>query len=157
MGVTLDFNSLTTGWIGFFAANSSTLDSNLYKSITTIIDADPEDVNLYISRMPGITINLVDHDEERNETYGNGVCRKHVVCHWQIGAHIYNIGDYTTARKNMKTLVSNVEKVIRSDDTASGTFHNIEIDSATFGVTIQGNKGTYQQSAIINVDTDNYV
>lgn len=157
MTTRLNYNSLTTGWIEFFKANSSTLDTSLYKSVTTIIDADPEDVNLYISRMPGITVNLASHAEERIETGSNGLCRNRVTCEWAIGCHIYDIGDYTTARQDMRQLVTNVEDAIRGDDTASSTFHTVDIEEATFGTIVQGNKGTYQQSAIINVITENYV
>jgi len=157
MTTRIDYNSLTTGWIEFFKANSTTLDTSLYKSVTTIMDADPEDINLYISRMPGVTINLNHHTEERTETGADGSCRSLVECEWQIGCHIYDIGDYTIARQDMRQLVTNVEQAVRSDSTASTTFHNVDLTDATFGVVIQGEQGTYQQSAVIIVNTENYV
>ena len=42
-------------------------------------------------------------------------------------------------------------------DTASGTFHSLDISEANFGAVIQDSKGTYQQSALIIVNTENYV
>jgi len=157
MTTRLDYNSLTTGWINFFKANSTTLDTDLYASITTIIDADPDDINLYITRMPGITVNLVNHEEERTETGSNGVCRNLVTCEWHIGAHIYDILDYETARQDVRQLVTNIEDAIRGDDTASNTFHNVEIENAVFGNIIQTKKGTYQKSATIVVNTESFV
>lgn len=152
----LNYNSLTTGVINFLRANSSTVDSGMYASVTTIRDFRPDEYSVWGTQYPAISIDLLNYSENRFEL-GQGLnSRREIVCTWNIGCHIRTINSYTAVRQAMRTFVSNIEYAIRQDDTLSQTVNNAQIISVEFGNIIKGN-GNWQKNGLIVMETMNWI
>jgi hypothetical protein len=119
----------------------------------------PEDSPLQEQQFPGISVNLVSHEEEPNDS---NAYQKMITCEWDIGCHVKELSSPKSARQQMKLLISNVEQALRGPDTLlrnltlSNTFYQAEPISAEFGITIN-EKGVYQQNGTIRLRTVNII
>lgn len=156
MPLTIDYSSLTAGIVNYLRANSSSIDSNLVLSITTIKAFNPEGYHLYGSQFPAISVDLKSHDEERSEIGQGSLARREVKTTFEIGCHIRAIASYSACIIEMQRLVSNVEGALRLDDTLSSTFSWVDIISAEFGNVI-GDRGNFQKNGMIVLEGTNFV
>jgi len=157
VGTTFDYNSATTAIVKFLRANSTTIDTNLYHSVSTILDFRPDDYKVFGNKFPAISVDLMSKTEERVELGLGANDRPIINCTFNIGCHINNFASYTAAYQSMRTLVSNVEAAIRSDDTISGTFALVNIESVEFGNIIEGKNGVLQKNGLITLNTVSYI
>jgi len=156
LSLTLNYNSLTTGFINYLAANSTTLNADLNSSITTIKDMSVENFVLNARQFPAISVDLKNNEQERTELGNASSARRTVVCEWDIGVHARAYLSYTALRVDLRRMVANIEEAIRKDDTLSGTVNQTDISGVEFGTVIK-NEGRYQNNAIIDVETISYL
>lgn len=157
MTLRLDFNSLTSSIINYLAANSSTIDSNLYDSLTTIVEIRPEEFSLHSEKYPAISVDLIDHEEERLEIGPGANARRLVTCNFEIGCHMKEYNSYTKINQDMRTFVANVEFALRTDDTLSSNVSQSDIISTEFGNIIKGKTGRFQKNGLIRFQTINEI
>lgn len=157
MASEISYDSLTTAFTSYIRANSNTINTGLYATLTTVGIYDPAEVQIWNTRMPAISVNLKSTYEEMTtlNTYSNGSSNL-CTLYYEIGCHIRDIKSYSAVIIDMQKFVANTAKALRIDMTLSNTFSYIQVTGVEFKNTSETERKTYNKDAIINVTAFKY-
>lgn len=153
MSLFLNYESLTTGLLGYLVANSSTVNTGLASTIKYYAEFSPDVTALPNDKFPALSVDLKSHQEEADDIRHG---RKKITTNWEIGCHVKTLNSHAIARQQMRILVSNVEHALRNDVALSTTFHEAQVTNSDFGVVIN-EQGVYQINGTIFLEGINYV
>jgi hypothetical protein len=158
MGTEVAYDSITTGFLSYLIANTSTINSGITDTVTTFIETDPEEYDILATMYPALTVDLKSTNERdfmELGSYTHGRCN--IEFSFNVGVHIRMMASSSAAIKSLRKLTSNVAKAIRTDVTLSNTVNSLLIDGVEFNSSIQGKQGVYQKNAIIKVTANKFI
>lgn len=152
MGTELNYDSITTSLCSYIKAQSTTINSGLYATLTTVGIFDPRETLIWCTRVPAVSVNFLSSDESMTTlgSYSNGNSTL-ATMKFEIGCHIRDIKSYSAVIIDMQKFITNVSKALRTDMTASGTFDYLLVNGVEATETILADRKTYSKNAIINV------
>jgi hypothetical protein len=152
MVANLPYDSLSSSFVNFLSANSTTINSGLYSPVKVIGKFVPGEISIWATQFPAISVNLLNTEETRTSigTYANTTDNQ-AMFSFDVGCHIRDIKAYSTTITEMQKMAANVASVIRSDMTASSTFSYLEVEGVQFQETVLADRKTYQKNCIIKV------